>query len=186
MYKNIKVLLSIVIFSSIIMLSACGIQDTASESTRIKDRESANADNKINETSKAAANSCGKSVPKVSPSYGSTYKIFYGEWEISKVIGYDNHFGESFPDANKMIGKRIRYDKEAILANEQLGLKGEYYVFVHVETLIPGVNLGIDFGGDEFFIVDDRKIILVKNNVFYLAERVSHIRNQKDMDYSHI
>jgi hypothetical protein len=152
---------------------------------------------------------------EVSPIYSSTYKLFYGEWEITEVIGYNHNYGKSFSGADKIVGTRVSYDREKILANgltvnnfkysytinpnikdmcyfnntltnQELGIKGEYYVFIHVETYIPGVNLGISFVGDEFFILDDNRLILVKNNVFYLAERLSYIENKEDLDYTHM
>jgi len=151
---------------------------------------------------------------KVSPTYDSTYKLFYGEWEVTGVLGYDHYYMQSFKEADGMIGMKVSYDKDNILANDvsinklmysytinpnieeqcyfnntltnkQLGLTGSYYVFVHVETYIPNVNLGIDFVGDEFFIVDDNKLVFVKNNVFYLAERLSYLDGNSDIDYSH-
>ncbi len=96
--------------------------------------------------------------------YDYSYKIFYGEWEIVDIIGYDHHLGKSFDEAEEMIGTKISYSKDNIytnelkietfdysytinpnvknqcyynytLTNEQLGITGDYYVFVHVETL---------------------------------------------------
>lgn len=142
---------------------------------------------------------------EVKPKFKNTYKLFFGEWEIKRVIGYNNKLGETLPEFSSNIGKKIFYGNDKIecdnlsldnflysytilpneknecyfyntLTNEQLGVSGKYYVFVHVETFIK--ELGYDstaFIGDEFFINDDNTLILVKYGVFYLAERVSHI-----------
>lgn len=145
--------------------------------------------------------------------YDTTYKIFYGEWKIEKIIGYDNQYNKSFPEADAMLGTTIFYDynqiktEESVIenykynytinpnhpndyyfnktfTNETLGLKGNYYVFVHVEKYIPELKISEDFVGDEFFVVSDNELIIVKNNVFYLAKRISYIDDS--MDYSHI
>jgi hypothetical protein len=145
----------------------------------------------------------------------SRYKLFYGEWEITKVLGYDYHYMESFEEADDRIGSKVSYEKDRVIAdsvsidkfiynytinpnigdqcyfyhtltNEELGLTGSYYVFVHVETYIPNVGKSKDFIGDEFFIVDDNSLIFVKNNVFYLAERVSYLDDSEDSHHTHI
>ncbi len=142
---------------------------------------------------------------EVKPKFNNTYKMFYGKWEIKNIFGYNNKLGETLPEFSSNIGKKIFYGNDKIeydnlsldnflysytilpneknecyfyntLTNEQLGISGEYYVFVHVETFIEELGSNSPkFIGDEFFIIDDNTLILVKDGVFYLAERVSHI-----------
>ncbi len=142
---------------------------------------------------------------EVKPKFKNTYKMFYGKWEIKNILGYDNKLGETLPEFNLNIGKTIFYGNDKIeyddltlenflysytilpnekdncyfyntLTNEQLGISGEYYVFVHVETLTEELGANSpDFIGDEFFIIDDNTLVLVKNGVFYLAKRQTHI-----------
>lgn len=134
------------------------------------------------------------------------YKMFYGEWEVSKIIGEHKTLPVDIEEAKTNIGKRITYQQDKIIYEgqeerkdplynysiipvknpirsyilkmptlEEIGIKGEYFVFVWIRS--PMELKG--FLGNEFYIKDDNTLIVSYYDVYYELKRISYIEDHE-------
>ncbi|MHB8131830.1 MAG: hypothetical protein ACYDEX_22890, partial [Mobilitalea sp.] len=125
------------------------------------------------------------------------YKMFYGEWEIAKIVGLDIRYPNYPIDmewAKSLIGRRVSYTYESFKIDDVEILKDPVYTIVispvmENKSYIGGMptleEIGItgnyfafiyiynvhDFSGDldgrEFYVKDDNTLVLFERAVYY-------------------
>lgn len=132
----------------------------------------------------------------------NSYKIYYGEWIVKEICGEHERLGKQ-ENAEELIGSKIYFDVDEIRINDviaitnpeyrisilpstidyyipnmpshkDLGVKGEFFMFVSVYTGETSNPLLISA---DFYIKDDKTLILVSNDAYYTLERVDYIPN---------
>ena len=128
--------------------------------------------------------------------YGdSGYKLFFGKWQVSKLIAENIRFGAR--DIDQMIGVTFFFDWDSVSVNDKeitknphftiniipfnpqpyipympnqndIGLTGEYYTYFYVDEMISEYSVG-------FFIKDDMTLIMEYMEGYYEVNRVLHI-----------
>jgi len=130
----------------------------------------------------------------------STYKIFYGEWEIISVLGENQRFGADdnsldiigytfYMDStilkinNEIISSNPCYSVKIIPTSvksyfkmmptiDELGIVGEYYCYVES---YPDKEFNSPIGAVQFFVKDDTTIIIFTRNAYYEVIRKEYI-----------
>ncbi|MHB8131615.1 MAG: hypothetical protein ACYDEX_21750 [Mobilitalea sp.] len=135
------------------------------------------------------------------------YKMFYGEWEVTKIVGVDIRYPNYPIDmerAESLIGRRVSYTYQSFKLEDVEMLKDPIYTIeiLPVEknkSYIGGMptleEIGItgnyfafisihnvndllgDMDGTEFYVKDDNTLILFERDVYYELKRISYIEN---------
>lgn len=131
-----------------------------------------------------------------------SYKIYYGEWIVKDICGEHERLGKQ-ENAEELIGSKIYFDVDEIRINDliavtnpeyrisilpstidyyipnmpshkELGVKGNFFTFVSVYTGETSNPLLISA---DFYVKDDKTLILVSNDAYYTLERIDYIPN---------
>ena len=185
--------------ASIINLSACEYnKNDYPEYSEVKDE---NAETQI--LSNTEGNRVENESAEKDPFIDKSYKLFYGEWEITEIYAEHERLGAQW-DAEELIGTKIYMDYEKIEINgktevidpeyrisilptsieyyipymptlEELGIQGDYFIHVRVSLEITPPLWGL-----HFHVKDDNTLYLFYNDACYKVERTKHIPNVED------
>ena len=132
------------------------------------------------------------------------YKIFFGQWEVTKVV-YARP-GMNLEKAEAYIGMKINFTRDAIKIEGQneilkpqysiaiipisnlkdsyvnkmptlgdIGINGEYFVYVYIST--DNLIEKFHVPGNEFYIKDDDTLIALFEDMYYEIKRISYIED---------
>jgi hypothetical protein len=132
------------------------------------------------------------------------YKIFFGQWEVTKVV-YARP-GMNLEKAEAYIGMKISFTRDAIKIEGQneilkpqysiaiipifnlkdsyvnkmptlgdIGINGEYFVYVYIST--DNLIEKFHVPGNEFYIKDDDTLIALFEDMYYEIKRISYIED---------
>lgn len=141
-------------------------------------------------------------------SVDTRYKLFFGEWEVTKIIAEHQRFGGD-ENAEDLLGTVFYYNHDImkkddlIISNapiyryyvlpasnarflqgmplpSEIGINGDFWVYIEIKTE------DIFQEGTSFYIKDDETLIFYDNNVFYEVKRKSYIEQDISVEYEHI
>ncbi|MGG4143826.1 hypothetical protein ABEW34_11880 [Paenibacillus algorifonticola] len=141
------------------------------------------------------------------PQFNDTaYKLFYGEWEISKVAGTDERFPPDLDVVQQEVGKKIIYSEDKVILDGKEIIENPNYsiaiipvrdprrqyiaympplneigingdYFVFVHVLNSVGNYVTDIG-TMFYIKDDNTLIMYDDGgTYFEMKRIAHIKD---------
>ena len=133
------------------------------------------------------------------------YKLFFGEWEVSKIVGQHQTLLVDINKAKRYLGKKVLFLQEKISFDNQVKITNPKYDLAvvpiinqdksYIEKMPSLKEIGINgeyfiyvyvnmyqenyssFLGDEFYIKDDKTLVAFYNDVYYELKRVSYIED---------
>ena len=198
MNKRVKKLLLIFVITVITIINIVVLIINISTSnnqllSNIIHRNDNNPSNVTDNTTQKNTNNASNSIQR-----DKEYKMFYGEWKVTRIVGKPNRLSLYNEEAENFINQTISYTFDSVKINgvedvknpqyfirlipvtpdnayiygwpslDEIGITGSY--FAYVGTYNPG-----EFLAHEFYVKDDATLIMFRNNVYYELKRLSYI-----------
>lgn len=135
--------------------------------------------------------------------YYSSYKLFYGEWQITELISgskdqfdsivgvvmqydYDSFsvLGESFTPKYSLSLIPIIQDYQSYTSRtsvQEMGIKGDFFVYIRIYD--KAQQKIISQPGSTFYVRDDNSLIISFQSVTAIAKRVGYIEDNENFYY---